>query len=116
MTVCGTCGSTAVTCCTMASISGEALLDPSLAGSNSEGGMIGPLGITGFGGGGGSRLANQLSISFFVTIDSFKPNCEDKIAFTCCEYCSGDSSASLSTGDRNLEGFNSYTTVTLNGA
>lgn len=102
MTVCGTCGSTAVTCCTMASISGEALSEPSLVGSNSEGGIIGPLGITGSGGGGGSRLANQSSMSFLVTFDSFKPSCEDRMDFTCCEKCSGDSSADLSTGDRNL--------------
>ena len=63
MTVCGTCGSTAVTCCTMTSISGDAL-ELSFEGSNSEGEMIGPCGITGLGGGGGSRLANQSSISF----------------------------------------------------
>ena len=87
----------------MTSTSGEALEEVSSAGSNSERGMIGPTGITGLGGGGGSRLANQSSMSFFDTFDSSRPSSDDKMALTRCEYCSGDSSDNLSTGERNLK-------------
>ena len=87
----------------MTSISGEALDEVSSAGSNSERGMIGPTGTTGLGGGGGSRLANQSSMSFFEILDLSKPRSEDKMALTRWENCSGDSSDNLSTGERNLK-------------
>ena len=97
-----------MTCCTMTSISGDAFEELSSAGSNSERGIIGPTGINGFGGGGGSRLTNQSSMSFLVMVDLFKPSSEDKMELTRSENCSGDSSDNLSTRERNLKQYKSH--------
>ena len=73
MTVCGTWGSTAVTCCTIVSISGERREEGEEEedeGVNSEGGMIGPWGVHVWGGGGGSGFGGSVHVCSMCVITS----------------------------------------------